>query len=303
MILEKAASALGFYTPEGKLLSAVAVGQHPHEMVLSPDRRYLYTTDNGTMRIEHAGAGGNTISIIDVKARKKVGEISLGKFHRPHGIDLVPNSTRLVVTAEAPDQLLLVDIPTRKVIKTFDPKGKTPHMVTAGPNGRWAYTSNSTSASISAVNLETGEVKVIPTGERPEGSILSKDGRQLLVVNREAASITVIDTTRQERAGRIATGKGPVRISRLPDGTLVYALMHENVIELADPGTRKVTGRIPVPAKAPIVSLTTSPDGRLAFASAEEAETVYVVSLPDRKVVREIRLPAGTGPDPVLEIP
>ncbi|MGB9605544.1 MAG: hypothetical protein ACPL88_06660, partial [Bryobacteraceae bacterium] len=37
LVLHKAASTLGFYTLEGKLLAQVPVGRHPHEMSLSAD--------------------------------------------------------------------------------------------------------------------------------------------------------------------------------------------------------------------------------------------------------------------------
>ena len=38
-------------------------------MLRSVDGNLLYTTDNGTMRIEQAGVGGNTVSIIDLAVR------------------------------------------------------------------------------------------------------------------------------------------------------------------------------------------------------------------------------------------
>ena len=40
-------------------------------MVYSADRRFLYITDNGIMRIEQAGKGGNTLSIVDVAKRQQ----------------------------------------------------------------------------------------------------------------------------------------------------------------------------------------------------------------------------------------
>ena len=88
LILQKGASSLAYYSTDGKLQSTVPTGQHPHEMILSTDGRYLYTTDNGTMRVEHPGSGGNSLSIIDVAARRKFADISLGEYHRPHGIDI-----------------------------------------------------------------------------------------------------------------------------------------------------------------------------------------------------------------------
>jgi YVTN family beta-propeller protein len=300
LALLKGSNALVYLAPDGKVLTTVPVGQHPHEMAFSPDRKLLYTTDNGTMRIENPGAGGNSLSIIDVAARKKIGDIPLGGHHRPHGIDVDPKTGLLAVTTEAPDKLLIVDPVKRSVLKHFDTKGKTSHMVTFGPGAKWAYVSNSTSGTVSAINVDSGEVKLIRTGERPEGSVLSKDGKELYVVNRESNNITVIDTARNQAIANIPAGKGPVRIASTPDGsTLVYALMHEKKLAFASPKQRRQTDYVIVPGQ--LVSCHVSQDGKLAFASAEEDDTIFVISIPAKKIVGKIRVPQGSGPDPMLD--
>lgn len=301
LALLKGANALVYLSPEGKVLATVGVGQHPHEMVFSADRKLLYTADNGVMRIEHAGKGGNSLSIIDVAARKKIGDIPLGNYYRPHGIDLDRATGLLAVTAELPDRLLIVDPKQRKVVKNFDTQGKTPHMVSFGPGGKWAYVSNSSSGTVSAIKVESGETRVIRTGNRPEGSVLSKDGKELYVTNRESANIAVIDTARQQVVANIQTGKGPVRIALTPDGsTLVYALMHERKVGFADPRQRRQTDYVIVPGEP--VSCNLSQDGKLAFASTEETGTVYVISVATKKIVSEIKTGEGSGPDPMLDV-
>jgi YVTN family beta-propeller protein len=302
LVLHKGGSSLGFYSPAGKLLENVPVGQHPHEMALSADGRLVYTTDNGTMRIEEAGSGGNTISIVDVAARKKIGQISLGNYRRPHGIALSRRSGLLYVDTELPDALLEIDPAQRKVLKTWETKGKTSHMVTLGLDGRRAYVSNSTSNDVSSILLSSGEIKLIPTGERPEGSVLARSGGELYVCNREAQKISVISASKQAVIGEIKTGKGPVRTALTPDGKLlVYALIHDEAVGIADPAARKVLASVKLGGKP--VSLSISPDGRRAYASAEEQDTVYVISIPDRKIVRSFKTAPGSAPDPVLEIP
>lgn len=302
LALLKGGNALAWFSAEGRMLSSLPVGEHPHEFAFSPDRRLLYTTDNGIMRIEHAGRGGNTVSIIDLAQRRRIGVIPLGNNYRPHGIDADRQTGRLVVTAEGPDGLLLVDPVQRRVLRRYDTKGKTPHMVTLGPGGKWAYVSNSGTDTVSAIHLESGEVKLIRTGQRPEGSVLSKDGRELYVANRDANSISVIDTTKNQVMANIETGKGPVRIALTPDGSkLVYALMHERRIGIADPAIRRETDYILL-TQSP-VSLHLSQDGTFAFASAEEQDTIFIVSLKTKKIVSEIRTKAGMAPDPVTELP
>ncbi len=299
LILQKAESSLGFYTPDGKHLASVPVGKHPHEFVISPDGRFTYTTDNGTMLLETPGQGGNTISIVDLVDRKKVGEISTGEFRRPHGIDLDRKTGRLAISCELPDRLLIVDPASRTILRDYDTQGKTSHMVTLGPGAEWAFVSNSTSNNVAAIHLQTGKVKLIPTTRRPEGSVLSKDGSTLYVATREG--ISIIDTGKQMESGRITTGKGPNRIGLTPDGRyLVYSLIDENRVEIADPQKRRVLGQVALKGRP--VSLNISADGKLAFASAQDDDTVYVVSIADRKIVREIKTGKGTGPDPVQEL-
>src|SRR6202158_2782078 len=91
-VVQKVAGSVGFYTRDGKRVGEVKVGAHPHEAVLSADKRLLYVTDNGILWMTYKGEGGNTISIVEVKARKKVGVIDLGANRRPHGIDLDPKT-------------------------------------------------------------------------------------------------------------------------------------------------------------------------------------------------------------------
>src|SRR5512144_3243985 len=95
--VEKGSSNVGFYTAGGKCLKEVKVGEHPHEMVSSRDGRYLYTTNNGVMWMTETGQGGNTLSIVDTRTQANVGTIDLGKYRRPHGIDIQPKTGHILV--------------------------------------------------------------------------------------------------------------------------------------------------------------------------------------------------------------
>src|ERR1043166_304847 len=99
-IVEKVAGAVGFYSENGKKLGLVKVGPFPHEAVLSADRKLLYVSDNGVLWMTEDSLGYNAISIVDVQTMKKVRDIDLGRFHRPHGIALVNGN--LFATTERP---------------------------------------------------------------------------------------------------------------------------------------------------------------------------------------------------------
>lgn len=298
LISQKASKSVGWYTLDGELLAEAAVSDHPHEIVLSPDGQRLYVTDNGVMQIEFAGEGGNKVSIIDVPGRRNVGEIDLGQWRRPHGIALCPNGT-LLATSEAPDQLLMIDAAQQKIVRTFDTGGETPHIVRCSEDSTQAYVSNARSRTVARIDLETGERELLETGDRPEGSCLSPDYATLYVVHRDADKIVAIDTADWSVSGEIATPGQPVRCGVSGDGTTIaYGLFAGEAVGFADLSTMTEVSR--VSTIGPTVSLEMAADGETALACAQDQDTCYMVSIPERSITRTIAVKAGSGPDPML---
>ena len=92
-----------------------------------------------------------------------------------------------------------------------------------------------------------------------------------------------------------------MRVKAAPDGTIVYALMHDQAIGFADPSSRQEVATVPIEGNP--VSLDLSEDGRYAFASSQDIQTVHVVSVPERKLVLSFKTPDEMFPDPVIAIP
>jgi YVTN family beta-propeller protein len=300
-VVEKVAGCVGFYTEDGRRVGEAKVGRFPHEAVLSPDGRTLYVSDNGVLWMTDDGDGGNTISIVDVRAMKRVGAIDLGRFRRPHGIALEPRTGRLLATTERPSGLVAIDPAGQKVVRDYDVQGEGPHMVFVGPDGDWAFVSNTDSSAVAAIHLESGKVKLIPTGGRPQGAALTPDGARLFVVNTGGDRITIIDPRSQAAVGSFSTGKGPGRLAITPDGkTLVYNLQGDLSVGFADVATGRQVAVLPVGGRS--LSLTMTRDGRRAFAGIQDQDKVLVISVPERKVLHTISTPSGAGPDPAIPL-
>ena len=299
-MVEKVAGQVGFYAADGQRIAGVPVGVHPHEIVLSPDRRFAYVSDNGILWMTEPGEGGNTISIIDIQKRAKAGVISLGQYRRPHGMDVDPKTGRLVVTIENPHGLLLVDPASRKVVRKYDVQGQAPHMVLLDRRAEWAYVSNVNTATLAAVHLDSAKVKLIPVDANPQGGVWSPDGSLIYLTCSDGNSIAIVDTEKKERVGTIRTGKNPARIALTPDGkTLVYNLA--DALAFADVAARRETGMVPLGGRP--MSMLLSPDGRLAWAGIQDQDKIVAVSVPGRKLARTIATPKGAGPDPALPLP
>lgn len=300
-VVEKIAGAVGFFAEDGRVLAQVKVGNFPHEAALSADGGLLYVSDNGVLWMTDDGAGANSISILDVRAMKKIGQVDLGRFHRPHGLALLPDQNRLLATTERPFGLVMIELATRKVVRDYDVKGKSPHMVIPTPDGKWAFVSDADSDAVAAIELGTGAVKLLPTGARPQGGVLSPNGDRLYVVNTGANRISIISTRTQEVVGDIPTGKGPGRIAITPDGkTLVYNLQFEPAVGFADVASGKQVATVPLSGRP--LSLTMTRDGRRAFAGIQDQDKVVFISIPQRKIERILQTPKGSGPDPAIPL-
>jgi YVTN family beta-propeller protein len=300
-VVEKVAGSVGFYTEDGRQVARAGVGPFPHEAVLSRDGNLLYVSVNGVLWMTEDKPGNNTLAVVDVHAMRKVRDIPLGRFHRPHGLALTADGAHLLVTTERPFGLILVDPAAGKVIRDYDVKGKSPHMVMPTPDGEWAYASDTDSDAVAAIRLKTGDVTLIATGARPQGGVLSRDARLLYVVNTNGNKISIIDTGTKKVVGEIPTGKGPGRIAMTPDGkTLVYNLQFEPAVGFADIAARKQVTQIALPSRP--LSLTMTRDGRRAFLGIQDQDKVVMVSVADRKIEKTLQLPKDSGPDTVIPL-
>lgn len=297
LVSQKASKSVAWFTLDGELLAETSVSDHPHEIVLSPDGKTLYVTDNGVMQIENAGRGGNKVSIIDMDKRERTGEIDLGEYYRPHGLALCADGT-LLVTTENPDQLLIVDRDTRQW-RNFGTGGETPHIVQCSNDSAYAYVSNARSRTVAKIELATGEHQLVETGDRPEGSTLSKDGSKLYVAHRDADKVVIVDTADWKVLGEVATGDSPVRVGLTGDEKMMaYGLFGDGAVGFASLETMKEIGQVKL--AGPAVSMEMMADGVTATTCAQDEGVCYVVNVPERKILYTVKTKEGAGPDPAL---
>ncbi|MEI2653735.1 MAG: hypothetical protein V9G12_16590 [Microthrixaceae bacterium] len=145
---------MGFYdAANGKLEARVAVGKAPHEFAVSADEQSAYVTNYGIGNFNSAEPGGNSITIVDLKERKTIGEISMGEYRRPHGI-VRGKSGLFYVTTDYPAALLVVNGKKRKVNAAIPITGKLPQMVQLTSDERKAWTADAGSGTVSLIDIQ-----------------------------------------------------------------------------------------------------------------------------------------------------
>ncbi len=273
---------------------------HPQEPICSPDGRASFVTENGMLWMTDKGQGGNTIALVDLKSRQLTGRIDLANNYRPHGMDLNPRNGQLVVTVEGPSGLLLIDTKSRKILRRFDTKGDAPHMVTLDPTGETAWVSNSGSGALAALNLKTGQVRLIEAGKNPQGSVFTPDAKRLYLTVMESNLILGIEPASGKIEQRIPTSPGPARLAMVDGGkTILYNLLKG--VAWADVATGKEVTRLELPGRP--LSMTLSRDRKTAYLSLQDEDQIAIVDVATRKITRYLNTPKGAGPDPALEIP
>lgn len=294
----------------GEEIKKVPTGVGPHEVAVSPDGRWAVVADYGAQQ------PGSTLTVIDMDKHEVAKTIELKQYHRPHGIMFHPNGRDVIVTAETERRLLVVDVTSGNVKHAIDTDQAVSHMVAISPDASRAYVANIGSDSISAIDLEKGElIKVVKTGPQAEGIDVSPDGSEVWVSNRQGNTISVINAETLEVEATLDCASFPIRLKFTPDGAhVLVSAMRTGDVAVFDAKARKEVRRISMDVKtvsdeeregrlfstteagnpAPI-GILIPPDGKVAFIANTMADVVTVIDLESWTLVG--RWPAGNEPD------
>jgi len=155
---------------------------------------------------------------ISISKNKLITKMINSDYYSPFNLALDEVEGRIYVIAQDTDELLVVDLETRRVTKKIK-VGKHPHSVILDKHSSRAYVSNQWSDNISVIDLN--KLKIIDslqTGNGPAGIMLDADEKFLYVVNTFASDVSVFDLSNQKEIKRLQTGNDPTGISMSPSG-------------------------------------------------------------------------------------
>jgi YVTN family beta-propeller protein len=291
LILNKMENTLAIVDPVSlKVLGKVPTGEGPHEVVASADGRTAYVANYGTQQ-----KAGNSISIIDIYARREIKRLELGPLLRPHGI-VVANG-KVYFTAEVNRVIARYDPAQDRLDWIMGTGQSITHMLVVTPDGRRAYTANIVSGTVTQIDFTVPvpqQVTQIQVGKQPEGIDVSPDGREVWVGQNGDGQISIIDTATSKVKETIKAGEVPIRVKFTPDGKRVLVSDPKaGELIVFDAATRKEIKRLKVEGVP--VGILVAPDATRAFVAAIEANKVMVVDLTKLEIAGAIE--AGQGPD------
>ena len=266
-----------------------------HEVAASPDGRLAYVPIYGSSGVGKPGTDGRNLVVIDIAARKVIGDIDFGHGVRPHCAVFGPKTGLLYVTTELDNSVSIIDPRSLRIVGSIPTGQAQSHMFALTRDERRGYTSNVRPGSVSVLDLKTRRtIAIIPISDFAQRISLSADDAMVFTADQIKPELVVIDTATNKVRTRVelpGTGYGSAPTA---DGRwLIIAVPAVNKVAVIDLRTMKVTQTIDVPAAPQEVLVR--PDNQVAYVSCNRSGQIAVINLATWNVDKLID--AGKGAD------
>jgi YVTN family beta-propeller protein len=274
----------------------------PHEAAVSPDGRSVLVTNYNKQ-----GVGPQKVlSLLALPSGDTIRTIDLGEYRAPHDVRWV-DATHVVVTSEANQALLLVNVTSGAIERVFRTEAGVSHMLALSADHTRLYCSNMKDGSVSAFDFKTGtKIKDVKTGTECEGVGVTPDGRWVWAGNRAADTISIIDTGTLEVVKQLKSPGFPYRVQFTPDGTrALVPHARASSLVVGDVASQTITKSIPLGltkvAEPSTAGVFPHPDNRHAFVTVRNDNSMLVLDLVSGQTLA--RVAVQNSPDGVTYSP
>lgn len=297
LVVDKSAGDLvAIELASGQVEWTVEVGPGPHETAavpadVSPTGSPLALVSMYATRDRR----GQSVAVVDLLERTVVQRVSTQPQSMPHGLALVPGTSRVLVTVEADDAVLsfdLADPDDRQVIATGK---RLPHMVVTSPDGTAAFAANITGGAVTRIDLSNGTARSAQVAAGAEGIAVTQDGSQVWVGSNEEHEVHVFAAVDLEPLGTFPTCRVPIRVTRVSAGLMAITCLVDGQVDLYDVESRELVRSVSLPEGSSPVGTLPTPDGRLLYVAATATGTIYEIDVATGETLRAFA--AGEEPD------
>lgn len=297
--------------------ATVRVGRMPHNVQVSPDGKFAWVTNNGepgptSDASVHKGMGpgahasmakSGSVWIIDTGSNAVVSKVPVG-LHPAHVV-LSPDGRMAYVTNGGDNTVSVIDTSTRTLVVTIA-VGQFPHGIRFRPDGKEAYVANLKGGTVSVIDTaRQKEVAQVVVGKGPAQVGFTADGRAAFVSLSQERAVAVIDPATRQVVRKVSVGEVPIQLYATPDSrTLLVANQGSRArpgktLSVIDLDGLKVAATVETGAGAH--GVVVDREGRFAYITNTYANSVSVLDLRDRKVLKTV--PVGKAPNGISITP
>ncbi len=303
LVVDKSAGELlALELASGSVEWGVEVGPGPHEVVVVPPD--MSPTGSPLALVSMYAARdrrGQSVAVVALASRSVVDRISTEPQSMPHGLALVPGTSRLLVTVEADDAVLSLDLGHPDDVQVIETGRSLPHMVVAAPDGSAAFAANIRGGAVSRLDLHDGSVTSAVVGAGSEGIAVTGDSSQVWIGSNEEHEVHVLSAADLEPLGVFPTCRVPIRVTRVDADLMAVTCLADAKVDLHDVRSHELVRSISLPqGSAPVGTLPT-PDGRLLYVAATATGEVHEIAVATGEILRS--MPVGEEPDGLALVP
>ena len=291
LVVEETAGRLAI-ADHGGVLKRLTLGERPHEVAVSADRKTAYVSMFGITDYDsQLGTPGTSVARIDLIRGARVGDYRMpADLSAPHGVKLRPPQFReLYVNAEKGGETMLVfDTTTGRTLRRF-PLPPGTHNFVFSTDGATIF-SFAGAKGVAKIDAATGKVLATrDVGSPVRGVVMASDGSVLAGAKGAVVELAAADLSEIRRWPTPGLGQF-VYLDQLPNGSIVaLSLNDDGVMFLPADGD---TGRFVATGKTAIRALR-GPDDLVYVANVLD-DHVSVLG-PDGSVRRPV--PGVTSPN------
>jgi YVTN family beta-propeller protein len=296
VVVIKDENAVNIIDPAAKsIVGKVQVGEGPHEVEASTDGKLAFVSNYGLQN--GAVNPGQTISVIDLAARKELRRVELGARSRPHGLFFAAG--KLYFTTEGSKIIGRYDPAKNEVDWRLGVGQNRTHLIIPTKDLNRFFTSNIDSDSITAIErapepLDWMET-VIPVGKGPEAIDISPDGKEVWTAQGGDGKVSVIDVAAKKvmQTIDVATTRSN-RLKFTLDGHRVLITdARGNQVVVVDAASRKEIKRLNL-GRGP-EGILMAPDGLHAYVAINGDNNIAIIDVKTLELTG--RISTGKGPD------
>jgi DNA-binding beta-propeller fold protein YncE len=297
LVANKGDNSLGMIDPiAGKQLVEIPEGGVTgHEVTTSRDGKIAYVPIYGNSGVGQPGTDGSNMVVIDLAARKVIGNVDFGKGVRPHLPVIGPKNGLLYVSTELNRSITIIDPATLKIVGSVPTGQAESHMFAITRDGHRAYTANVGPGTVSVLDLDARKtLTIIPVSPQIQRISLAVDDSLAFTSDVTKPQLAVIDTATNKIKSWVPLPGLGYGSATTPDGQwLVIALPLIHQLGVIDLKAMKVAHTIDLPTRPQEVLV--SPDNKVVYVSCDQSGKVAVINVADWTVKSIID--AGPGAD------
>ena len=277
-----------------QVLARIPSGPDPHEIIASDDGQLAFISNYGG-----SDSALNTISVVDLVARKALPPIDLGALRSTHGLDFAGG--KLYFTAETNKVIGRYDPATQRVDWVLGTGQDRTHMIVVSKSLDRIFTSNVNSATISIIEQvsQPNGFGPPPGGPSPAGPGSGPPAAGVAPSQGPSQGPPPGGPRLTWEVTNVPAGHGAEGFDLSPDGKEIWAAnARDATVTIIDVATKKATQTLPIAVKG-ANRLKFTPDGKRVLISGLGARagdsSLVVVDVSTHKEVKALTLGGGAA--------